>query len=219
MNKSMKELEQHLEPRVSRVEAKVESALQAINTLTTNIQSLSNAVQKQGEDSVAWREKMMLAVERAGAPRQTNWQLLVTLAGFVLALGAVMFTPLNWRILEVQRDVDKIELVFVEHSKLTLHPVGASKVEGMEKMLVASSHKNAESIRELDDKLQREFGLINSRIDERVLDLTKHFNKLEKEGSPNLRERVAIMESAFNAFAKDYDAVHPLKLHTKIAQP
>ena len=70
----------------------------------------------------------MVAIERAGAPKGTNWQVLLASVALIVSLGALAFTPLNWKIADVQKDVDRNEKLFLEHTKLTLHPVGQEKV-------------------------------------------------------------------------------------------
>jgi len=189
----MKEVEQHLEPRVSRVEVKLDGALGAINSLTENVRGVANALKEQGDQSVAWREKLMIAVERAGAPRRTDWQLLMTLAALIMAVGALAFTPLLWRQGETQKDVDSLVQEFDVHSKMTLHPVGQQMIMALKDDLQKSVDRNEAAIKELDTKLQREASLMIYNTEEKAKNVQVQLEILRDKSLPPLTERVAIL--------------------------
>ena len=77
-------------------------------------------------------------------------------------------------------ETEKLEQDFKQHQTLTLHPVGQSKVESLEKSLATHAYEDNIRINNLDIKLQKETALISSinesKLSELDLRIQKEFN-------------------------------------------
>lgn len=219
----MSDIENALESRVARNEANIESIAKTVDSLSKDVRQLTQLLQKHSEEIEAQIKSLLVAVTSAAGPRKTDWHLVLGGVGLVLAIGAAVFSPLLLRINDLQIVVEKHSVDLRDHAKLPLHPVGETRINALETSLRERGQTNAANIRELDTKLQKEYGVINDAMKERVgfnaseikdLDarlqrefgqlnstireqvdfLRKEFEEVRKNGSSITRERLAVLE-------------------------
>jgi hypothetical protein len=160
---------QALEPKVAKLDVQVEALTRDVASLSSSIRDLSEIVQKHWQQTEGQFQQVLVAIERASAPRKTDWHLVLGALGLILAIGAAAFSPLMLRLSDVQQDVDKTQINLKAHESLNLHPVGQTRVDALEADLKDRSLRNSEAIRDMDIKLQKEYTLIDSAIREKVL--------------------------------------------------
>lgn len=173
-----------LHSRVDRHEMEIQALGRSLESLGKGVHELGETLRKQGDESSRWREELGIRLERASAPRATQWPLIISFAMLAITIGALAFTPLNWRNNEVQKDVDRVTEWADDHSKLTLHPVGAEKVSALERRASEQNSVNAENIRLLDAKMVSDINRLRDEVKE-----------VQQQGSPITRERLAILEA------------------------
>lgn len=184
-----------MEPRVTRVEAQLESVVRDIGTLTVNVHELAKAVQEQGENIDSQIKQLSVALVQASGPRKTDWSLVISALGLILTLGAATLSPLYLRLHDTSLSVEKLDDRFTTHERLKLHPVGEARIDMLEKFISNSITNNEKNIKELDDKLQKESTLLLSVIDQKIKDIDSNFSEVKRDGSPITRERLAVIES------------------------
>src|ERR1039457_3194094 len=81
----------NLEPRVAKLEVGIE-------TLTREISELGKIVREESGSKALQIAAPSTAVERAAAPRSTNWGNLIAAAALVIAVGAAVISPLKEQI-------------------------------------------------------------------------------------------------------------------------
>ena len=158
------------EPKVAKLEATIEAVTRDIASLTSAVSGLGQTVRDLAENTAKHFESLLVSVTAATGPRRTDWQVVIAAGVLVLALSAAVIAPLSQRLNEIQLGHEMLEARFYGHERLPLHPVGATRV----------------------DLLDR---LINERIDT----LTKEFDHVRVEGSPVTRERLSVLESLMRA--------------------
>ena len=114
----------HLEPRVAALET-------GIASLTGDIAELVKAVHEQGV-SIG---KLAVEVRGVQGPRKTDWGVILTAAGLMMAIGAAALSPLYLRMNDVQATAAQNRADYHAHTLLTLHPVGAEKIAALERRL------------------------------------------------------------------------------------
>jgi hypothetical protein len=139
-----------LEARVSKVEVHIESITTSIATMTQSVSELATVVRTQDEHVEAQMRQLLVAVTAAAGPRKTEWGVIISALGVLLAIGAAAFSPLLLQLGHLQSDMHNMEISSIEHSKLPLHPVGHSRIDALELALRESSVINANAIKELD---------------------------------------------------------------------
>lgn len=175
-----------LEPRVAKLET-------GLDILTQNVQNLTTAVR---ENSIAMEDKLeriTIAVTQAQAPRKTDWSIVISGMLLVMAIGSAVFWPLNQTSQNNKFDVQLLESKFEDHQKLTMHPVGAAKVETLEKSLDSTKEELISRDSALDEKIQRETVLSLQTADTKINDLDiriqREFN-LKNEALDNRLKRM-----------------------------
>lgn len=176
-----------LEPKVAKLEVAVDTVTKDLASLTGIVRELAQGVQKQWQQTEAQYSQLLVAVERAAAPRKTDWHLVLGAVGLILALGAAAFSPMMLRTNDLQDTVNRMQSSFSAHERLNLHPVGESKISAIEADLKERSQRNTEAIREIDAKLQKEYVLIDAAIRERVMALDKELKDKDEKQEAALR--------------------------------
>ena len=95
---------------------------------------------------------------------------------------------------DVQVGLEKEQIARQAHEKLTMHPVGETRVNAMEMILKEGRDRNSEAIRELDAKLQKEYSLINDTLKERLVSQAA----LIKELDDRLQKELQLAEKHTN---------------------
>jgi len=149
------------EPRVAKLETSMEM-------LTNNVNTLTNNVRDQGVDIEKQLRELTASINLVASPKQTNWSTIIAAIALILALGAAVFAPLNMRINENKISIEKLSGFHFDHEKLPLHPVGETKIAGLEGSIADKHHLFEQSIGELNDKLQEEFKLTTDATKEQI---------------------------------------------------
>lgn len=148
--------EQHLEPRVARLETGLE-------TLTRNVSEMAVSMR---ENSTATNNKidtLVVAVTQAQAPRRTDWGVIISAIGLILALGAAVLIPLNQTANENKEDIGKAFAVVTDHMKLDMHPVGQALVHRLEEQVVAHDATYKSQLDTLEKSFRSELDAVNKR--------------------------------------------------------
>lgn len=195
----------HLEPRVAKVETAIEAITRDINALVSNVRDLTSAVRTQGDQTDAQIRNLLVSVTAAAGPRKTDWALLIGAIGLILAIGAAAFSPMLLRINDLYTKQDKTEERMREHELLRLHPVGESRLNAIEEAMKTAVGINPQGIRDLDNKLQREFNLATKNVIEKVDALRTVVEEIRINGSPITRERLSTLETQIKGLEKRSD--------------
>ena len=185
----------YLEPRVIRVETELESLTKDIASLTVNIKDLSSAVSRQSENVEKQFQSLAVAVTTAGAPRKTDWGVIVAAVGMVFMAGAATLSPLYLRMNDVQVSAFRSMQRMDDHEKLVMHPVGLSRVDALEKSLRERASENSDDIRALDSKLQKETELTANKIEQRVSDLDIRLQREFLTAQQTIRDTATAVET------------------------
>ena len=159
----------HLEPRVARLEVGLE-------TLTRNVSEMATSIRENANATNAKIDQLAIAVTQAAAPKKTDWSMIISACLLMMAIGSAVFWPLNQTSQNNKQDILILEQKFEEHQKLTLHPVGAAKIENLEKSVVSNKEEAITRDNALDAKLQRETALMTELVSTRIADM-----RLQKE--------------------------------------
>ena len=155
----MSETHKSIEPRVAKLEGTLEA-------LTSDVRDLAGIVRDQGKQMQVGMERLGLSVERASAPKSVQWFPLIgtvlSVGALIVSIGAAVLSPMIQRIGVIESAVMKHDDEFHGHEKLTLHPVGAQRIDALEKTV----------------------------------------EDLRKDGTPKMRETVAVLEERLKALEK-----------------
>lgn len=171
-NHSSVEKNTNADNRLTRVETELES-------LALSMDRLSGLVGTLARDTATQIQALTVAVTTAAGPRKTDWSVVLTGVGLVLAIGAAAFSPMLMQINSNKLETDTMWRTFSEHQKLELHPVGASKVENLERTALLLSQENKDAILALGTKLQKETELAAEGVKERVNSQTRELKELD----------------------------------------
>ena len=166
----MDQKETHLEPRVAKLEA-------GLDILTKNVNDLTVAVRDVSTNLETKIEKLTVAVTEAAAPKKTDRSMIISACLLMMAIGSAVFWPLNQTSQNTKTDLQALELKFEEHQKLTLHPVGAAKIDNLEKDVAANKLEAITRNSALDIKIQRETQLMTDLVVSRLMDLDTRLQK------------------------------------------
>ena len=171
----------HLEPRVARLETGLE-------TLTRNVNDLTIAMRDNNTEVGRKLDALSVSVTTASGPRRTDWSVIIGALGLIMVIGAAVFVPLNNMANDNKIAIQKSIDVMTDHTKLTLHPVGAALVQRSEEQIIAHALLNEKAMKEhverdtqefnaLDKKLQLEYSLVNAKLESQLLALDVRLQK------------------------------------------
>ena len=160
--------EQHLEPRVARLETGLE-------TLTKNVSDLTITIRDNNLEVSRQLAALQVSVTTAAGPKRTDWGVILTAIGLILAIGAAVFVPINNSTKDNKDAILKVQDMMADHMKLTLHPVGSALVQRLEEQIATHTLLNDRVMKEhverdtqefnaLDKKLQLEYSLVNVNL-------------------------------------------------------
>ena len=112
----------HLEPRVTRIEAEV-------SAIAKDITALSDVVRELAKNTSIQIKELLVAVNAAAAPRPTNWAIFISAVALIMAVGAAVLSPLSARVLILERRVEESHNTLQAHMMLPIHPVAAKELE------------------------------------------------------------------------------------------
>ena len=154
----------HMEPRVARLEVGLE-------TLTKNVNDIVIAMRENSLSTNTKIDNLAIAVTQASAPRKTDWNLLLTLGFFILAIGSAVFWPLNKSSYDNKVELDNLSTKIEHHIILDAHPVSAVRFAELEKKYEENRTEMVNRDKELNTKIQRETQLMTDLISARLLAL------------------------------------------------
>jgi hypothetical protein len=184
----------NLEPKVAKLESDIAAVTRDLGSLTLTVRDLSNVVRVQGDRTAQQIEQLLVSVTNASAPKKTDWQALMAAAALILAIGTAALSPMYLRVNDIQQKSESVATELREHQKLAMHPVGAARVEIIDRTSIQTALENKEAIKALDLKLQRDTGLITETIKENMKNIQYELEEVKENGSPILRERLTILE-------------------------
>ena len=158
----------HLEPRVARLEVGLE-------TLTKNVSDLTITIRDNNLEVSRQLASLQVSVTTAAGPKRTDWSVILTAIGLILAIGAAVFVPINNSTKDNKDAIVRVQDTMTEHMKLNLHPVGQALVQRLEEQISAHtllndramkehSERDTEEFNALDKKLQLEYSLVNVNL-------------------------------------------------------
>jgi len=164
----------HIEPRITKLEVELASITRDISTLTHSISDLAAVVRLQADNFEVQFRQLHIGITSAQAPKRVDWTVVLTGAALMLAVGAASLSPIynqqNTMAARIQEFADH----FDDHRNLTLHPVGAEKVDALEKRLDRQFTSVEKRLTETETQ-----GPIASR--EKIATLTARIERLETE--------------------------------------
>ena len=192
--------EQHLEPRVARLEVGLE-------TLTKNVSDLTITIRDNNLEVSRQLASLQVSVTTASGPKRTDWGVILTALGLTLAIGAAVIVPLNNSTKDNKDAILQVQTVISDHTKLTLHPVGQALVQRLEEQIATHTLLNDKAMKEhgerdtrefeaLDRKLQLEYSLVNANLAAQIaaLDvrLQKEFGLMQARSDSRLNKLEAV---------------------------
>ena len=130
-----------------------------LTTLTADVRDLTKVVRD-----------LATTVTEAKAPRRVDWFPLVGAAMsaivLIMAIGSAVIVPLNGEVNAIKAGQDRQRDRFDVHSMLPLHPVGASKVDNLERMSLL-----------LTEQLRQNLDTLNKQLAAHVID-ERHENEI-----------------------------------------
>lgn len=156
------------EVRLTRVETEVESLAFSLDKLVTTVDKQSLEIKQQSSETNRQLQHLIGAVTAASGPKNTDWKMLISLGLFILAIGGVAFSPMFIQIADNKTELTRLTDRAIEHQKLNLHPVGESRVDALEAMMVRLAKDNREAIVALDAKLVHEVMLADTGLRDRI---------------------------------------------------
>lgn len=160
--------ESHLEPRVARLETGLE-------TLTRNVTDLVNTMRENTTATNTKIDNLAIAVTQASAPKETNWGVVISAFGLILALGAAVLIPLNNATNDNKLAIQRHEQTMIEHMKLDMHPVGQSKIEALTREVEFNRLEMTKRDEALDIKIQKETQLMTDLIAAKLVAMDQRF--------------------------------------------
>lgn len=121
----MRNVEQHLEPRVVKLEAGLDSLTKSVSELTLVLRENSSVLDNK-------IDKLTIAVTQAQAPQKTDWSMIISAIFLILALGSAVFWPLNQTANNNKEAIQAAEIKLDSHLHLEQHPVGAALMQRLE---------------------------------------------------------------------------------------
>lgn len=170
---------QHLEPRVAKLEGQ-------LDRLTEDVRSLASIVRDQGSNVEKQLSELTVAVTQAAGPKKTDWGTLISAVLLIMAIGSAAFWPLNQTVQENKVSIDSLNEKFIDHSKLSLHPVGQALVQKLELQLkdhVDDNRREFEKYR-LDSRDMR--SILTESFQKDML----NFNKMYSLEINSLKEKI-----------------------------
>jgi len=133
--------ENNFEPRLTVVERELE-------TLTKDVKEMCKSV----------RDLTVLVTE-VKAPRRVDWFPLfgavMSAIVLIMAIGSAVIVPLNSEVTALKLANDRQRDRFDLHTVLPLHPVGASRVDALERLSLLLTEQLKQNLDGLDKKLQQ----------------------------------------------------------------
>ena len=170
----------NLEPRIVTVETELKSVTRDLGLLTKDVRELVQAVKTQGENFETQLHQVSVGLASAAGPRPVNWSVMLNAVGLIMVIAGAAFFPLNSQVDDLNKRIEAQINDFQSHEKLTLHPVGASKVEDLIKV--------------------EQINYVN--LKEEIIALRALFDEVRREGSPATRERLSILEATLDKTKK-----------------
>jgi hypothetical protein len=97
----------------------------------------------------------------------------------LLAIGAAVFAPLNYRLGVSERQVSVLSSNQREHEQILMHPQGLERVEGLTRVLTLQNLASVKALESLDAKLQVETRLLNDTISQRIQGIDTQLKDLD----------------------------------------
>ena len=144
--------------RLTRVETEIEAQ-------SLNIFNLTKAVDENGRQI----SQLALAVNTAMGPRKTDWHLVLGAIGLIAVLGAAAFSPMFTQIGDSKLAISALNKDLSDHQKLTMHPVGAARIDAMEVRLQTHLQEDRVTLEELDAKLRKQTEMTAETLKERTV--------------------------------------------------
>lgn len=148
---------QHLEPRVAKLEGQ-------LDRLTEDVRSLASIVRDQGSNVEKQLSELTVAVTQAAGPRKTDWSTIIAAVMLVMAIGSAAFWPMHQTSMENKESVEHIRQEIDDHRQLQLHPVGAAIVQRLESQLdnyIVDNRKQMEihtqDVKEMHTTIEKNF--------------------------------------------------------------
>jgi hypothetical protein len=164
-----------LEPRVAKLETGLE-------ILTKDVSTLAQIVRDQGTNIERELHQLGVQVSQAAGPRKTEWGLVINFTLLIMAIASAMFWPLNQTAQNTKNELKDTVKAFDDHQKLDNHPVTKVLLNRLEDQLATHIINNDSAMRlhqdwanqqfsSLDSKLQKEYTLVNARLETQIASL------------------------------------------------
>lgn len=153
MNDDMQNGNIGLETAVAKHESDIAALTRDVGSLSHAVRDLSSVVRSQGERTESQIQQLMVAVTSASGPRKTDWHLVLGSVGLILAIGAAVFSPLQWQLSDNKARIETIDRTIREHQQLQLHPVGLQRIDSLEKAFSERVAKRDEQVGKIIDQL------------------------------------------------------------------
>ena len=113
--------------RVARLETTTEALARDIASLTSDVRTITRLVQEQSSSIERQIRDYVVGSTK------TDWQAWLTAALVALAVGTAAMSPVYWRLDSIGDQVLRVDDGLLEHTRLTLHPVGRARIDGLER--------------------------------------------------------------------------------------
>ena len=167
--------------RFGQLEANVAALFRLQDSLSAEVHALTDSLRQYGEKT---SEALRVQAEKTGdqirhltqlatdakAPKETNW---IGLGGVLLSLVSVLALVGGLVLWPLAKELDELKRDYREHAHLTLHPVGATKVDAIEKAFDVRA-------RELETRL-RDFAQTDVKAAEQLALLQRALVVLEEQ--------------------------------------
>jgi len=97
MPRTQKTRDDH-EGRIVRLETGLQQVSDTVEKLAGVVHEQSNDIREQSAIVERELKALAVAITQAAAPRKTDWHLVVNVIGVALAIGALVFIPLNMQL-------------------------------------------------------------------------------------------------------------------------
>ena len=165
-------------PENKNLESRMAIVETGLQVLTREVGDLVSVVRVQADNTNKQIAALSTSVERAAAPRATNWQTMFAGIALMMTIGGGIWFVLQERISRSVEDTEKVDTrmtrfreSFAEHEKQEMHPVGLARVQALEKASVLAAEHLTSMLDRLDSKLQKEFQLANDNTSQQTKDL------------------------------------------------
>lgn len=192
---TMKETkEDGIASKIERHDVEIKQLATGLAVLTSDVRDLTHAVSTQTQSTAKQFSDVLVAIKEVSSPKPIDKQLIISFIMLIITIGALIFIPMNWRQSETQKDIDETRVDFKNHQSLTLHPVGAEKIDALGQSLKEKSILNTENIKSLENKLQIEMREIHDSLKD-----------VQANGSPVARERLSLLEEKVSRLEKSLE--------------